>query len=272
MFDAETFREKLQELCGLLNRPSPVVSIVEEEDWVLLHLSQDGPAGMKAPTAKSAAVAAARSVDIVLSDGCSKTLADANVEMPSTFYHGTSPELLLSILLEGQFATADDLRMKRHTPDGLYAYGDKVVSTESCYTEQGCQVKFKVACFPITVPDSRLVDVVPEGAACRFHRSAHYKHKSKGTEWVFNPQSCHIQDCRILMSKAHCLMQAVTAALANLGAGRLQPPLASSSSHTLPAATTASTSPSQQFYKARCTNMCKPCLPHLHVMKIIAVA
>jgi hypothetical protein len=165
-FDAGHFLRSLDSLCDLLNRLSPVTDITEKEGWYVLTLR---PGSMQAPTARSLDVAAARSVDIQLLSGpC--TMCE-EMQVPGALYHGTSPQSLLLILLEGRFACAGNLGMHRHTPDGLYSYLCPTVSAKSWYVEQGCQIKFKAACFAISRNNSRLVEVVPEGVACRMYRS-----------------------------------------------------------------------------------------------------
>ena len=248
MFDAVHFLRALQELCTLLNRPCPVMSIATEGAWIALDLA---PACMLAPTARSAAVAARGSIDVQMSSGhC--TMDNIAMPLPAAFWHCTSIETLLHILLEGRFASAGNLGSKMHTPDGLYAFANRDVSCESTYAQQGGQLKFRARCFAVSAANSRKLNVVPEGVACRFHRSDYKRWGTPGTEWVLNPRSCHIITCRV-HSLASChLMEAVTAALGDLGSGQLQPPLASSSSNTRPLEATRFTQLEEPFHEARC--------------------
>jgi len=257
MFDAGHFLCALQELCTLLNRPSPVMSIGEEATWITLGIA---PACMLAPTARSVAVAARGSIDIQLLSGhC--TMENVGLTLPVAFWHCTSPETLLHMLLEGRFASAGNLGSKAHKPDGLYAFSNRDVSSESKYARQGCQLKFKATCFAISAVNSRKLNVVPEGVACRLHRQDHKQWGAPGAEWVFNPRSCHIIACRVRTTVFDRLMQAVTAALGDLGSGLLQPPLASSSSNLQPLEATCFTRPGQPFHEARCMSINNYILP-----------
>ena len=134
--------------------------------------------------------------------------------MPSEFYHCTSPETLLDILSEGRFASAGGLGEKPHTPDGLYAFGNRVVSSMSNYAKHGCQLEFQAACFALSIADSKKVKVVPEGVACRLKRSAYEVFGWTGYELVFNPRSCQIVGFRIKNAQAHRFVQAVRRTIA----------------------------------------------------------
>lgn len=205
------------------------------------------PGSMQAATARSLEVAAAKSLDIQLPSGWC-TMEEV-VQLPPALYHGTSPETLLLILLEGRFASASNLGMHRHTPDGVYSYPCSVVSAKSCYVEQGCQIQFKAACFGISKNKSKLVELVPEGIACRMYRSENERSGQQGIEWVVNPRSCHIQGASVLTRHAHRLMQAVTASVAELTS--VKPPLAPSSSSLSPSAAISSPRLTQRIDKAR---------------------
>ena len=245
-FVAMHFLRALEYLCHLLHIQCPVTGITERGGWYVLTLL---PNAMQRPTARSLEVAAAKSLDIELLSGrC--TLDDVQ-ELPPTLYHGTTPETLLLILLEGRFASAGTLGMHRHTPDGLYSYPCPVVSAKSCYVEQGCQIKFNAACFAISKRQSKLVELVPEGIACRMYRSENERSGQKGIEWVVNPRSCQIEGASVLTTHAHRLMQAVTASVADLSAAQWQPPLAPSSSSLSPSAASCSPRFTQRIDKAR---------------------
>ena len=217
--------------------------------WIVLDLA---PACMQAPTAKSISVAARGCIDIQLLSGpC--TMEGVALTLPLAFWHCTSPEALLTVLLEGRFASAGSLGSKPHKPDGLYAFSSRVVSDESKYARHGCQIKFHAACFAISHANSKKLNVVPEGVACRLQRYDYTQWGSLGAEWVFNPRSCHIVACRVHTGKSDALMQAVTATLRDLRSGMLQLPLASSHSDGQPLAATCSTRSGQSFHAARST-------------------
>jgi len=247
MFDATHFLRALQGLCTLLNRPSPVIGIEDEGQWTRLNLR---PGAMQAPTARSFKVAAAGTVDMRSSIGqCS--MSKVWMDQPSTFYHGTSPETLLLILLEGQLASAGNLGIEAHTPDGVYSYSCKEASAASCYVQQGCQIEFTAAYFPLSRTDSDRVKVVPEGVACRKYRSAYQTFGSRGIEWVFNPRSCGIKGVRVLTEKTPCLMQALATSMADLAAEMWPPVLAVSSTSLSPSSATCSSQPRQPLAQAR---------------------
>ena len=239
-------QRSFDELCKLLRRTNPVVSIAAEGEWTAFRLA---PASMPPPTRESVAVAAGRSVDIHLSTGSCK-LDAVDILMPSAFYHCTSPETLLDILSEGWFASAGGLGEKPHTPDGLYAFGNRVVSSMSNYAKHGCQLEFQAACFALSIADSKKVKVVPEGVACRLKRSTYEIFGCTGYEWVFHPLSCQIQGFRIKNARAFRFLLAVHRMIAetsNLGVA-----------HTIQCALSFApappalreTLPAQLFYKA----------------------
>lgn len=241
MFDARNVLRTLQELCRLLNRPSPVMGFDDEGQWISVILRRHS---MQAPTATSFEVAARGSIDMQLSSGQS-TVDKVYMSVPPAFYHCTSPESLLLILLEGRLASAGNLGSQPHAPDGVYSYSCKHVSDASCYAKQGCQVEFTAAAFPISRKNSNIVSVVPEGVACRKYRSASYTSGSAGIEWVFNPRSCHIRAVRIYAAQAPRVMHALMASMADLVAEMSQPALAMSSTSLSPSAATGSPPPRQ---------------------------
>ena len=247
MLDARTTLRTLQDLCQLLNRPSPVTGFDDEGQWTFVRLRRHS---MQAPTERSFKVAARGSVDMQLSSG-QHTMNKVEMSLPSAFYHGTSPESLLLILLEGRLASAGNLGSQAHTPDGVYSYSCKEVSAASCYADQGCQVEFTAAYFPISRNHSDMVGVVPEGVACRKYRSAHHTFGSRGIEWVFNPRSCEIKAVRILTAEAPRLMQALKASMADLAADMSQPAMAASSTSLSCSAAASSQWRGHPFDKAR---------------------
>lgn len=251
------------------------MSIGEDGTWITLGIA---PACMLAPTARSVAVATRGSIDLELLSGpC--TMENVGLRLPIAFWHFTSPETLLHILLEGQFASAGNLGSKTHRPDGLYAFSNRDVSGESRYARHGCQLKFEATCFAISAANSRKLNVVPEGVACRLHREDYKEWGAPGAEWVFNPRSCQIIACRVRTTVVDRLMKAVTAALGDLGSGLLQPPLASSSSNLQPLDATCFTRPGQLFHEARCMSFnmymaadCECVCVCMHVRRRVGVA
>ena len=197
----------------MLNRPNPVASIVREDTWTVFGLT---PGCMQPPSTKSVEVAASGFVDMHSPCLGPCKMKEAWLQLPSAFYHGTCSTTLLTILLEGRFASAGNLGITAHSPDGVYAYSNQEVSSQSMYAQAGCQITFAATCFALSWNDSKLVKVVPEGVACRVKRSAWTICHAAGTEWIFHPWSCEIKECRVLTASMPAFMQAVTAALSDL--------------------------------------------------------
>ena len=133
----------------------------------------------------------------------------SGAEVPTEFYHGTNPEALLGIWLEGKLLTASELGLPVHQPSCVYAYSGRDVSTKSMYVDAGCQLCFQATVFALSYNDSKRVKVVPEGAACRIQRSAYARHGSVGAEWIFHPGSCQLNTARIRTDKFDRLEETV---------------------------------------------------------------
>jgi len=225
---ARRFLTCLQRVCALLGRLSPVISVQQEGEWVELVLN---PRCMQGPSAAAVAAAAQGFVDVQLGAGPATRMHSTGHAVPECFYHGTSPEALLAILLDGRIASGTEVGLPRCRPDGVYAYSTDAVSEASQYVDAGAQLRFRATCAVLSYADTLSLreqpGLVPEGGACRMKRSAARRHGAGGVEWIFHPASCELFWARVRADKLDRLAQAASNRLDDL-TSRPQPSAGSS--------------------------------------------
>ena len=208
---ARRFLLCLQQISSLLGRLSPVISAQQEGDWVQLVLN---PCCMRGPSAAAVAAATQGFVDAQLGVGPATRMHGTGHTVPECFYHGTSPEALMAILLDGRLASGTEVGRPRCRPDGVYAYSADTVSEASQYVDAGVQLRFRATCTILSYADTQRLREgfgrVPEGGVCRMRRSAARRHGAEGVEWIFHPDSCELFWARVGIDKLASLTQAAS--------------------------------------------------------------
>jgi len=173
--DTRTFFETI-------GAPCPVQNIAINNGWVSFELNQ------KLVRAASARAQHARVNGWLWLEG---TVAhEAVFDYPDFFYHGTTPECAMSILLQGFLAS-------HHKPNGVYSYGDHATSLGSMYCYQGAQIKSASVAIGLSKKVSKTSMVVPEGGIMRMGRSVYKKKKAVGWEWVHHPSNIELKEINV---------------------------------------------------------------------------
>jgi len=208
----DMFWNCLQLSCQQLGRDNPVLSVMDDEPgWVQLVLN---PGCMLKPSATAEATAAQGFVDVQMRFGGPPTRmwGTTEHERPLCFYHGTSPESLLAILFRGRIAAGSSVGKERCSPDGVYGYANRDVSTASSYVQAGVQLTFRPAYGTLlTAKQTSTLQWVPQGCAARMKRGAYNRHQAAGAEWVFHEDSCEVLECRVQVCALGLLATAAVA-------------------------------------------------------------
>ena len=114
------------------------------------------------------------------------------------YFHGSSPENGLQILIDKEFQV-----LQEHRPTGIYSYASDVLSGQSCYTAQGMEFCFTsvgiVLSLQVSKRASQFGEEVPPGFIFRLKRSEAKRSGSAGLEHVHHPNNTEIISCRIAL-------------------------------------------------------------------------
>jgi len=177
--------------------PFPVAGVQRQGEWICIQVK---PECMNAPCQE--ALTNHQEDTAVLPDGNIHWRAITQQEVPTRFYHGTSPEIAMRILAQGGIKALGDLSPGGgHRPDGVYCYPSQMTSLNSTYVRQGAQVQFEGFGLPLSVNESKEWRRVPKGFIGRQRRSVAKAEGAMGVEWIFHPDGILIKAVRVRADK-----------------------------------------------------------------------